>query len=131
MKDLHWSDNFATGIEVVDLQHHYFVDTINRVAHALNESERPETRERLLLELVKYAEFHFLSEENVAEAMNAPLLAEHRERHREILAEIGRHVAEVEAGAISVDDFVVFLIEWFAGHTIHEDRRLLRGHPAG
>lgn len=101
------------------------MDTINRVNHALKDTDDPETQARLLEELVKYAEFHFISEENVAAGMSSPELARHRERHQEILREIRLHVQQLLDGVYTSDEFVVFLLEWFAGHTIHEDRRLL------
>ena len=126
MKELHWTDEFSTGIELVDLQHRYFIETINRVAASLSSTSAAEERSRLLLELRKYAEFHFISEENLAAAVASPELPRHCERHREILEEIDRHIAEVTAGSLSVEEFVVFLVEWFAGHTVYEDQRLFR-----
>ncbi len=124
MKQLSWSEEFATGVELVDLQHRYFIETINRVATTLASTRDPKARARLLLELRKYAEFHFISEENLAESIVSPELQRHRERHGEILEEIDHRIVEVSEGGLAVEEFVAFLVEWFAGHTIYEDQKL-------
>jgi len=75
---------------------------------------------------VKYADFHFTSEENVAISCDLQPLQKHQERHKELLSELNMHVNDLLSGRYSTDKFIGFLHDWFAGHTIYEDRRLFK-----
>ncbi len=58
--ELEWESGFETGNEYVDLQHRYFVDLINRVRINFRETNDAVYKEKLISELRKYADFHFL-----------------------------------------------------------------------
>ncbi|MBF0621003.1 MAG: hemerythrin family protein [Magnetococcales bacterium] len=124
MMTFHWKKQFEVGRQEIDLQHHYFVELINRIETTLSTTDDPDRRQRLMMELYKYAEFHFLSEENIALSLNLPNVVQHHELHKELLEQIEHHIADVMAGLMSADAMINFLMEWFAGHTIHEDKRL-------
>ena len=123
--DIEWQETFETGNEEIDLQHHYFINLINRIHKELNKTANVEHQERLLNELLKYAEFHFASEENIAFGLKSKGLKRHKERHRELFEETKRHINQLKKGEMTVDEFILYLYSWFVGHTIHEDRKLL------
>jgi len=120
---LAWKASFETGIEDVDLQHHYFVNLVNRVSTDLCTTTDPEYRERLVNELINYAHFHFVSEENIAYSMGfLTELDNHRQRHTQLLIDLREKATGMLEGASSPKDFLEFLYGWFAGHTLNEDR---------
>lgn len=127
MLELKWQDGFATKNESVDLQHHYFVDLINRISTTLRETDDRKLHKKLFLEIVKYADFHFTSEENIAFTCKLPGLQKHHERHAELLDELKHHIEDLLAGSYSADDFTSFLINWFTGHTVYEDKKFFQG----
>ena len=59
------SGDHKIGIEEVDLQHQYFLDLIKRLSVILNSNVSAHLDTRLINEIIKYAEFHFQSEENL------------------------------------------------------------------
>lgn len=122
-----WQDKFDTKQEAVNLQHRYFIDLINRISTILHGTDDLGSKKKFLLEIIKYADFHFTSEENIAFENKLPGLQKHHERHAELLEELKRHTEDLLAGSYTVDNFVNFLINWFIGHTVHEDIKLFQG----
>ena len=124
---LTWSPEFETGNDAVDFQHKYFLDLIRRIHQNLLHVDNPEYQHNLLLELVKYAEFHFLSEENIASAENLPGLDIHKERHQELIRELQKRLDEGKKSTDEYESLIIFVIEWFFGHTYLEDQQLFKG----
>ena len=124
--ELGWESNYETGNAVVDLQHRYFVDLINRVARSFKETDDDAYKERLISELRKYADFHFTSEENIATSCRLAGVSGHHQRHLELLAEFNHHAADLKNGFQTVDQFLDFLTDWFVGHTVYEDQKLFQ-----
>jgi hemerythrin len=121
---LTWKASFETGVEDVDLQHHYFVNLVNRVSSDICETTNPEYRERLVNELINYAHFHFVSEENIAFSNGFTAeLDNHRLRHTELLMELRQKATDMLDGDSTPEEFLEFLYGWFAGHTLNEDRK--------
>ena len=120
--DLIWKPSYTTGNKAVDFQHQCFVDLINRISKSLLETEDEKYREKLLIELIKYAEFHFTSEENLAFLDNKiEGLHVHHKRHMELLEELCCHTKDLMKDHYSAEEFIRFLINWFVGHTVYED----------
>ena len=124
--ELHWESDFETGNEYVDLQHRFFVDLINRVSINFRQTDEVAYKEKLIIELRKYADFHFTSEENIATSCNLPGVSTHHQRHSELLEEFNHHAEDLNKGLKTVDEFLGFLADWFIGHTIYEDKKLFK-----
>jgi hemerythrin len=125
--DLEWQSDFETGNVDVDLQHRYFLDLINRIRKNFKEANDVAYKEKLIIELKKYADFHFTSEENIATSHNLPeVISSHHQRHLELLEEFNHHAEDLSKGLKTVDEFLGFLTDWFVGHTIYEDQKLFK-----
>jgi len=125
--DLEWQSDFETGNEDVDLQHRYFLDLINRIRKNFKEANDVAYKEKLIIELKKYADFHFTSEENIATSHNLPeVISSHHQRHLELLEEFNHHAEDLANGLKTIDQFLGFLTDWFVGHTIYEDQKLFK-----
>ena len=121
---LEWKKSFETGVEDVDLQHHYFINLVNRVSTDLCETSDPEYRKRLINELINYASFHFVSEENIAYSKGyLSELEHHHQRHAKLLIELRQRATGMLGGDGSPQEFLDFLYGWFTGHTINEDQK--------
>ena len=121
--ELEWESEFETGNEYVDLQHHFFVDLLNRVGINFRETDDAAYTDKLISELRKYADFHFTSEENIATSCNLQGVSAHHQRHLELLEEFNHHAEDLKKGLITVDQFLGFLTDWFVGHTVYEDQK--------
>lgn len=120
---LEWTPDYQTGIDEIDLQHHYFLKLINRIERriasiALNQGHSP-----LLRELVLYAAFHFLSEENMMAEAGYPGLDEHRALHQAIAQRLNSEIQMLEMDMVEPMHIVRWLGDWFREHTLVEDRK--------
>lgn len=121
---LPWQPGFELGIADVDLQHHFFANLINRLAHDLPRTVDAAQRGALLQELAAYARFHFISEENLMARAGYPALDVHRRHHNRLIDELSARLTRlaVKGGPQDADEVLAFLVQWFMGHTQHEDR---------
>ena len=124
--EFEWQLDFETGNEFVDLQHRYFIDLINRVGTNFKNTDDLAHKDKLIVELRKYAEFHFTSEENIATSCNLPGVSSHHQRHLELLEEFNHHAADLDKGSKTADEFLEFLTDWLIGHTVYEDKKLFQ-----
>jgi len=124
--ELEWESDFETGNDYVDGQHRYFVNLINRIRKSFRESNDIAYKEKLIIELKKYADFHFTSEENIATSCNLSGVSGHHQRHLELLEEFNHRAEDLNNGLKTIDDFLGFLTDWFIGHTVYEDKELFK-----
>ncbi|MFO1326160.1 MAG: bacteriohemerythrin [Rubrivivax sp.] len=133
---LEWNAGFELGIEDIDLQHHYFANLINRLAREFDQVQDDGLRLSLLDELSAYARFHFVSEENLMARAGYPQLAEHRRLHTRLIDELSHRqgLLLLRKGEQAAEEVLAFLVQWFLGHTVHEDRQFadfVNGRGAG
>ncbi len=121
-----WSNKYELGIEDIDLQHHYFLNLINKISDLLKDSNHKDYKIRLITELNAYARFHFISEENMMLASGYPEWAEHKRLHRHLLEDLSGKESQIGLHPSSdsdLEDIVDFLANWFSTHTLEEDKK--------
>ncbi|MDX1702217.1 MAG: hemerythrin family protein [Melioribacteraceae bacterium] len=121
--ELYWVSEFEIGNEYVDLQHRYFLDLINRIGKNLKETNDDAHKRRLIVELHKYADFHFASEENIAISCGLSGVKNHHQLHLELLEDLNQYAENLNNGTKTIDEFLEFITDWFLVHTQHEDRK--------
>lgn len=121
---IEWSSSLETGNFEIDSQHQLFVGIIQRLQTAVVEEADISLIESLLVELLKYAEFHFCSEENIMIKNNYPRLLEHKQEHERVLAELRNRLFSLKCEFIDFDQLQGFLMDWFVGHTTKVDKKL-------
>ena len=124
MVDIVWQKWFELGHFRIDSEHRVFLDLIM----ALNQDHKAGIAAgklaRSLKEILKYAEFHFLSEENMMIDIAYPQLELHAAEHAKLLQALARNIDRLMAGEDVLEEFLTFLYEWFSDHTIGTDYRL-------
>jgi hemerythrin len=80
-----WNKSYEIGHELIDSQHKIFLMLLNKLSVTIANGVTKEHMFRVLNELKKYAEFHFLSEENVMHECYYPGIDHHKRIHTEIL----------------------------------------------
>ncbi len=120
-----WDNNYTTGLERVDEQHHHLVDLINQLGDSLIDGQLSAvTLESVFSELAEYASYHFGEEERLMEHWQVS--SRHRDRHVEhhvhFIEQVSRmwnsrdtmnHPAEILHG---------FLSSWLGFHILGEDQ---------
>lgn len=130
MTAIQWDRKFDLGHPRIDSEHRAFLDLIRALSRVDGETaDRPKVL-RQMKEIRKYAEFHFVSEENMMEETGYPDLARHRREHSIFLAQLGEQAYDYQSGILRVEKIVDFLFGWFSLHTAQEDSSLAT-HLAG
>lgn len=120
---LEWNPSYLTGIDEIDLQHKYFLMLINRIESRITSSGLSEGHNPLLAELVYYAQFHFLSEENIMAEAGYPDLADHKLLHTELIEQLNNEILMLESKMVEPLHIVKMLSDWFNDHTLIEDKK--------
>jgi hemerythrin-like metal-binding protein len=119
-----WSQKYDLGIEDIDLQHHFFLNLINRLSKNLLESNNPDYQLSLISELNAYANFHFISEENMMRRAGYPELETHKKHHFDIIERLcveGNNF-RLKPSQKELEKIISLLVDWFIHHTSEEDR---------
>jgi hemerythrin len=119
---LQWRDQLSVGNDLVDSDHKYLIDIINKVEISMKANNRVELM-ALLDELGHYGQTHFEREELVAKAVGYPKADQLHESHMKLvssLVKIKEDVGEnwTEEGQVQ---FTAFLRDWLIQHVIKED----------
>lgn len=117
------------GIAELDAQHHGMGTLLNRIAAGLG-SPLPDGNASppgaMMALLVARTQAHFLFEEQLMAEMGHPGLAEHRQEHRMLLAELKSFATKVEEGSEVPDQrTLTALKDWFIVHIVSYDRHLV------
>jgi hemerythrin len=122
---LHWDDRYKLGNEKIDAEHHIFLDLVVEFDSLVASAASKDRLVRTLREIEKYAEFHFLSEENLMIDCQYPDLDNHIKLHLHLIASLEDQLYRLKAGTCSPAQVFDFLFQWFALHTSSEDKKLV------
>ncbi|NGZ07446.1 MAG: hypothetical protein G8237_13945 [Magnetococcales bacterium] len=116
-----WRYGYETHNKIVDLQHKYFIELMNRLYDELATTSDKKYQERLLDELISYAKFHFISEENILLKHLPQKFNHQKELHEILLQDLLIKIESMKLGNDKPEDIIHFVVEWFFTHTITED----------
>jgi hemerythrin len=118
---IEWNSDYLTGIDEIDLQHQYFTMLINRIETKISSIALDEGHSPLLNELIYYARFHFLSEENVMAEAGYPDLEMHKRLHSDLIEQLNNEIQMLESDLVEPTHIIDMLGSWFRVHTLEED----------
>ena len=123
--ELIWRDQLSVGNDVIDQDHKYLIDIINRVKRCLENQDRVGLS-ATLDSLYQYSRVHFAREERIAYRAGyaqATHLGHSHEKLIEHLDEISReiHVPEQDWSPQAIAKFTALLHNWLVDHVIKED----------
>lgn len=124
MLDFEWKDQYNIGIPEIDYQHRYFLKLIKRITGVVIEKKEPDYGQRVLMELVYYAKFHFYSEENMMIYHGYPNLRAHQELHRDLIDLLTNKINAISDNVDEYHLLVQFLLQWFVHHSMEEDKKI-------
>lgn len=129
---MEWTDNFSTGVTVIDEQHRQFISIINSLVKAVKEQACKYIIKDVIRFLEKYSAVHFDKEEERMRFCRYPEYLLHKAQHDNFAANVielkkealdpdpGRGCASYE---LSVEANRV-MVEWALGHIANEDKKL-------
>jgi len=122
---LKWNHKYEIGHDRIDAEHEIFLGLIADFQQASDQDHSREKLIRILNEVEKYADFHFVSEENIMIDVAYPEKEHHAMLHRELLARLKDQSQQFRTEHISAEEVFEFLFQWFAIHTSNEDKKLV------
>ncbi|MBI4808325.1 MAG: bacteriohemerythrin [Nitrosomonadales bacterium] len=120
-----WREQLSVGNNVIDTDHKYLIEIINRVEQSMAARDRRGLAAELD-DLSQYSLVHFDREEKIAAAVGYTQVPHLNESHQALLAKLNQVRGEfdamgVEWSAEAVEHFSGFLRNWLVDHVIKED----------
>lgn len=122
---IEWDRSLEIGDEFIDLQHRTFVILVSRSAKALERRVPHSVLMKIFYEIKKYAEFHFVSEENFMMQVGYPDYMQHEQMHSHLLSELSMKIAEANHNDKCAPEVLEFLYRWLLWHIAKEDKRIM------
>ncbi|MBF0194000.1 MAG: hemerythrin family protein [Magnetococcales bacterium] len=119
-----WTDKYLVGLEEIDSQHKRKIRLVNNILTACYRHQPKEQIIVYMKELVKYAEWHFKTEESLMELYNYPLMNEHKEEHTNLINSLLDCQKNYNTSIIPFQKMYEFYFAWFGGHAFSSDREL-------
>lgn len=125
-----WDQNFITGLQDVDAQHHMLVDLFNELSQTFYSTDKD--REAVLADtfarLVAYTEYHFQDEEALMRGVGIDPrhIAAHAAQHTQFVEQINATWLVRETLPNAAQSFVGFLTSWLSLHILGTDQMLAR-----
>jgi hemerythrin len=119
---IHWDKKLETGNVLIDAQHRILVMLFKKLDIAIKTKLPDKAVFRIIVEVKKFAEFHFYSEETLMSEVEYPGLAEHEVLHSNLLNELSGMVAKLHQQREFPDDVLSFLNDWLINHIGAEDQ---------
>lgn len=117
-----WSEELATGIQSIDEQHQWLVNTTNRLYEEINTTEPDNQKIGNILEgLIDYTFNHFIVEEDLFKRFDYPESPAHVEEHNKFTATASELLSKFETGETVNNEALEFLKEWLVHHIMKVD----------
>lgn len=121
---INWNDELNLDNDLIDTQHRMLMLLCRKLDIAIKTRQSDQTLRWVMLEVKKFVEFHFLSEENLMHEINYPDVDKHALIHAELLLQIEMMLAKISHHQEFPEDLLFFLNTWLVGHIVHEDMRI-------
>lgn len=134
--ELNWTKDLETGIDVLDAQHHKYVDMVNhyfskaaKVAEVSTNTEKVLDLAETLNFLRDYAKEHFSTEEAVMKEAEYMDYEPHKEEHLYFLKKVGDQYNKMKTNGYSPQlaaEVDYYAAEWFVSHIRSSDMKLVQ-----
>ena len=126
MAYMEWTEAMSVGLSELDADHKTLIRVINQLAENAGDTSKPALLRQCIFALMRYAEFHFGREEQVMNACEFPQIDEHKDEHKDFVAEIqalARRFEEDEKGAAAAvnEELLDYLKNWLTHHIMIVD----------
>lgn len=126
-KKLEWTEDLSVNVQLLDNQHKYLIDIINKLIDCLRQNPEKKALNSIINDLVLYKKTHFVTEEKYFKEFDFSGAAEHIAAHKyfnDHLLELQKQNADddVAFGFSLVD----FLEDWLVDHLMTMDHQYIK-----
>jgi len=127
MAYMEWSENYATGIRMIDNDHRELFDIVNLLAEHVKDDIDSIHLSQITERLDRYVKEHFQREEKLMRDYAYPGLAAHHIKHAEFVKVIEaiRIIEHNCPEKLDADKFLLYLSRWLRLHIMGTDREYL------
>lgn len=123
MSYITWHKHLELGIEAVDVEHQRLLSTINALYDEMLKGMSKEVMTKTLVELLKYTDYHFATEENLFRKYNVPNAKSHILQHNEYQNKITQFYDDFKTGKTVLSmEILEFLTFWWTNHIQQVDK---------
>lgn len=124
MNEIHWDDSYSVGVPRLDEQHKRIVGVVNLLVRNAGVTVVSETISEALTRLTRYANEHFVTEEEMLRKHNYLELEDHLKLHKEYRAVITTFCQETWALQPDVPKKLSrYVSVWWWKHVLVEDMK--------
>lgn len=109
---------------MIDTQHRMLMLLLKKLDLAITSRMGEKVIMGVLLEVKKFTEFHFLSEENLMTELHYPGLANHERIHSELLGVLNVFISKINRKQETPEDILPQIVSWVANHVVSEDLKI-------
>ncbi len=127
MGHIKWQKKMEIGVQSVDDQHKKIVGMINMLDDSISNGQGLVNDHvgTVIIELVKYTQYHFTEEERIMEEIGFSGLQAHTKLHRILVERVKKMLVGLKTGeSINVFALKSFLTEWLVDHIGNEDSKI-------
>ena len=119
---IHWNECYDLGIQAIDEQHCNLIEIINRLYKAFNAQQSLEELDEIFVEMNRYADCHFKTEEQLFEQHKISDIQEHIKEHKEYLQKV-KGFEDTLLQDVNIDfGLLSFLKKWWTDHILSSDK---------
>ena len=122
-----WNSELATGVKIIDEQHHQLVDMVNQLYGAMKSGQSRSVMEKILDGLAEYTVYHFGTEEKYFDQFKYSETVQHKRLHEDLKSQVVAVIGKFKSGQADVSmDLMNFLKDWLVNHIIKTDKRYVK-----
>jgi hemerythrin len=121
---IHWDKGLELGNDLIDTQHRILMLLYRKLDMAIKTRESEQNIRRVILELKKFAEFHFISEENLMHEIGYPDVDAHALIHTGLLKQLEMILIQINHHKEFPESLLYFLIQWLTQHALNDDMKI-------
>ena len=123
---INWDRKYESGQPLIDAEHRLLVMLFKKLDVAIKTNLSDSTLALIVVEVRRFVEFHFASEENLMSETKYPGFAAHRTAHSALATELGFMISKLALHREYPDDFLSFVSRWLIEHIANHDQALAR-----
>lgn len=117
-----WSDALLIGIPEIDDQHRAFIALVDRFQALGRHHPSPKKLRAILVDVMSYAETHFIAEERHMRRAGYPGLVEHAVKHHAAATSMHTLLAQDTSSVEQYRFLANFLRTWLVDHIMGDDK---------
>ena len=119
-----WSPQYVLGNALLDNQHRMLFLLCKKLDIAIKTGQSAQLIQRTMVEVKKFAEFHFISEQNLMLETGYPETEAHAKVHTSLLIDLQVGFSRIGHKAEFPEDLLYFLHHWLVNHFEQDDGKL-------